>query len=249
MEYSESELLIPALKILKEKNRPVTTSELIEILASRLKPTGKDTELLTGRHDTHFSQKVRNLKSHDTLERKGVAEYKDGSWIITEKGVQYLGENEPILKYLKDQNFSNKEVEKEIKNDFQGIIIEEVAINETLISEGKSSIRSRIYRQRSKILRTAKLQEIKTNNNGIVACIACSFNFDDFYGTIGKDYIEIHHLSPVHEMDLTGERFQLNRALKKVVLVCSNCHRMIHRKKDRIIGIDQLKEMIVRNNN
>nr|WP_242551099.1 HNH endonuclease [Enterococcus hulanensis] len=73
-----------------------------------------------------------------------------------------------------------------------------------------------------------------------LTCKACGFNFEDYYGEVGKDFIEIHHIKPLHsydeEIDITPEY--------DLVPVCSNCHRMIHRKKDNILSIDQLKSIL-----
>ena len=91
MVYSENELIIPALKVL-EGNYPrkTTTTTLIRRLREELDPTGDDLEILSERSDDKFSQKVRNLKSHNTLVKKGFAIYKNGEWEITEKGKNYL---------------------------------------------------------------------------------------------------------------------------------------------------------------
>ncbi len=91
MVYSENELVIPALKVLYD-NRPrkTTTTTLIRRLREELNPTGDDLEILSNRNDDKFSQKVRNLKSHNNLVKKGLANYKNGEWEITEKGINYL---------------------------------------------------------------------------------------------------------------------------------------------------------------
>ena len=62
---SENELTIPALELLKQApDQTLTTSEMQQALDQRLKPQGEDSEILDGRHDSKFSQKVRNLISH-----------------------------------------------------------------------------------------------------------------------------------------------------------------------------------------
>ena len=74
MIYSESELIVPALKILANpihREEGVTTTTLIGELRTKLKPSGHDVEIIDGRSDDYFSQKVRNLKSHNTLEGGG----------------------------------------------------------------------------------------------------------------------------------------------------------------------------------
>ena len=49
-------------------------------LRTIMKPNGNDTLLLKGRSDDLFSQKVRNLKSHNTLEKLNFAKYLNGKY-------------------------------------------------------------------------------------------------------------------------------------------------------------------------
>lgn len=72
-------------------------------------------------------------------------------------------------------------------------------------------------------------------------CQVCGMNFEERYGPIGKDFIEVHHLNPIAQTD--GEH-----ALDPengLVPLCSNCHSMIHRGgKDRLpMKLDQLKAL------
>lgn len=61
--YQEKTIAIEAVKIVEEFGE-ITMSELISELTERMRPTGHDAEILKGRKDTYFSQKVRNLRSH-----------------------------------------------------------------------------------------------------------------------------------------------------------------------------------------
>jgi hypothetical protein len=91
MDYSEPELVIPALRVINEGGRAgVDTSTLIRRLTQKLKPTRHDAEILDSRSDTHFSQKVRNLKCHDTLTSRGLATYSNGIWRITPHGKDFI---------------------------------------------------------------------------------------------------------------------------------------------------------------
>lgn len=63
---SESDLVPVALEIIRQ-HPGIRTSSLISELEQIFQPEGKDAEILDGRNDTKFSQKVRNLKSHDTI--------------------------------------------------------------------------------------------------------------------------------------------------------------------------------------
>lgn len=56
-------------------------------------------------------------------------------------------------------------------------------------------------------------------------CSVCGMNFEETYGSIGKDFIEIHHTTPVSVM---GKDYILNIDTDLYPL-CSNCHSMIHR--------------------
>lgn len=72
---TEKQLVLPALYLMARNNDDgfITTSELISKLTDVMQPTGEDAEILQNRNDTYFSQKVRNLKSHDTLVSKEFA--------------------------------------------------------------------------------------------------------------------------------------------------------------------------------
>jgi 5-methylcytosine-specific restriction protein A len=59
-------------------------------------------------------------------------------------------------------------------------------------------------------------------------CKACGFNFEEKYGSIGQEFIEAHHLTPLKL--LKGKVLTLDPRTDFTVL-CSNCHRMIHRSE------------------
>ena len=75
-------------------------------------------------------------------------------------------------------------------------------------------------------------------------CMACGFDFEKFYGERGKDYIEVHHIVPLATRDQ-----QVNIDPRTdLIVVCSNCHRMIHRRKNDILTLEGLKRIISENN-
>ena len=93
----ERELVIPALRLAAEQPGGfITTSKLIIELEAIFDPTGRDAEILYGRGDTYFSQKVRNLISHrnndSSFIAKGHAEYDEvrQGIRITESGRIFL---------------------------------------------------------------------------------------------------------------------------------------------------------------
>lgn len=65
--FSESEISSVALSVIGA-NPGIRTSELIYEVSCIMRLTGEDLVILKNRNDTKFSQKVRNLKSHDSID-------------------------------------------------------------------------------------------------------------------------------------------------------------------------------------
>ena len=65
-------------------------------------------------------------------------------------------------------------------------------------------------------------------------------NFEEVYGTRGRGYIEIHHINPLSTI---REETKINPSTD-LIPVCANCHRIIHRKKENILSIDEMKELV-----
>jgi 5-methylcytosine-specific restriction protein A len=90
--------------------------------------------------------------------------------------------------------------------------------------EGRYLLRLHAYRERNPGLRRKKIAAAKAQTGGTVACEVCGFDFAQRYGALGQDFIECHHVEPLH---VGGEK---PRSINDLALLCSNCHRMIHRK-------------------
>ena len=71
-------------------------------------------------------------------------------------------------------------------------------------------------------------------------CSACGKNMESIYGSIGRNYIELHHLIPYSEMLPNDTR---TLSAQDFCVLCPDCHRMIH-KLDNSNNIDLLKRMI-----
>ena len=103
--------------------------------------------------------------------------------------------------------------------------------------EGKRLLRQHITRERnSKLVKEAKRQF--KEKHGALYCEVCNFNFEKKYGDIGKDYIEAHHTKFVCSLEENSET-----KVSDLVLVCSCCHRMLHRKRP-LLTIDEIKKLI-----
>ena len=60
------------------------------------------------------------------------------------------------------------------------------------------------------------------------SCKICDFNFEYFYGEIGKGFIHVHHINPISSM---GGEYNIINPKQDLIPVCPNCHSMIHSKK------------------
>jgi len=98
-------------------------------------------------------------------------------------------------------------------------------------NEGGRSLRSHFTIERNyALVRDSKA--LFRRIHGRLFCQVCGFDFLNVYG---EDYIECHHTVPVHKLPSNG-----STNIKDVALLCSNCHRMIHRSKEWM-SVDQLR--------
>jgi len=70
-------------------------------------------------------------------------------------------------------------------------------------------------------------------------CAVCSFNFEQMYGEIGKEYIHVHHIVPISEV---GKEYELN-PVTDLIPICPNCHAMAHKTRPAL-SIKQLKQVV-----
>jgi 5-methylcytosine-specific restriction protein A len=70
--------------------------------------------------------------------------------------------------------------------------------------------------------------------------MACGFDFEEVYGEIGKNFIEVHHVKPLYSKD---EEVEVDPKTDLICL-CPNCHRMVHRYKDKVLSLSELKEIL-----
>ena len=217
--------MVPTLVLLDQApDGRLATTTLIRELRALLKPTGRDIETIANRSDDYFSQKVRNLKSHDALQRHGYAEYEAAirGWRITDKGraeARRQADSINALAAFPLDMTGDRLADMEAGAEF-------VVIDESVITEGQLNRRTVNYRKRSNRLRDAAVEHYTVG--GRIPCASCSFDFDRAYVGIGAGYIQIHHLEPIA---FGGAReLPMSEAIDKVRPLCANCHVMVHRR-------------------
>lgn len=93
--------------------------------------------------------------------------------------------------------------------------------------EGLLQLRSHYRRERSRKLINQKKEQYK-KLNGTLRCEICRLSFEDVYPkSLGENFIEVHHKTPLSQINKV-----VRTTLEDLILVCANCHRMIHRTKD-----------------
>jgi len=231
--YSESDLIVPAVTIIAGHPNGIETSELLKMLRSQLRPSGDDLTILANRTDDKFSQKVRNLKSHETLERKGLATFANGNYYITQSGSKFASDGGEILRALQAQGFTETQKQAALDRNFQAILIE----------EGDRTIVSRSVVRRSSLLKQAAMKHF-ADKNGSIACAGCGFRAEKIYGPNALGLIEIHHTEPLF---LAGRKLRssIDIALKNVVPLCPTCHRVVHRDPLRCMPMQELKSLVL----
>ena len=152
-----------------------------------------------------------------------------GIWKLSEKGIKYA--REIYLKYH-DEDPHIDLIGNIVNNDLDALKDEEDMV------EGNPKERLHTYYERNPKLRKSAIEI-----HGFI-CKACSFDFHKTYGSIGSNFIEVHHLIPISNFI---DEHKVNPGTEMTVL-CSNCHRMIHKKVNgKILSLEELKNIIKKN--
>jgi len=132
---------------------------------------------------------------------------------------------------------------RQIYDNFQNILSNAANLDtiideqeENTFPEGKELYLLHRSKERNKhLIKLAKQRHLQKDDK--LSCQVCSFSFVQHYGEIGHGFIEAHHIYPISE--LTEETIT---RVEDIALVCSNCHRMLHRQRPWIT-LDKLFEM------
>jgi len=166
-----------------------------------------------------------------------LANYKRIDPEFTGKGMTGGGRLEEIVwkEFFYDKQLLNETAEK----------IKKVILNNDLQFIPQESYVSRTEGGRKvyvslKAERNAKLRNEAIKMHG-TSCQVCGFNFEVVYGEWGEGFIEVHHLITFGN-NVIEER-ETNPS-KDLMVLCANCHRMIHRKRGTTLTLEELNEKI-----
>ncbi|TCC90347.1 hypothetical protein EZ428_13805 [Pedobacter frigiditerrae] len=200
-----------------------------------------------GRNIETFEHSLKNARdSFDTHFHENNREgWKDKNG----KPIKLSGLNLEVFNALKgeDENAIWERVKKYSRLDIKAFK-QEIA-NVTAIEESEKDFANarteggvKVYISH-KIERNASLRNDALKIHGY-DCAVCGFNFEKTYGIWGAKWAEVHHLTP---MGNNKKVKRLTDPKVDLVVLCANCHRMIHRKKGLALTVMELKAKIYSN--
>lgn len=185
-----------------------------------------------------LSETLRMLKAFDDVAEPD--KYRNPAGVGTKIGnLQYLDAEDPA-KGLSSVSSTDRKVWEKYKGKPEEVHRLALAIRASInapemqltitdedcaaFPEGHTLYKMHKFRERNGAV--VKAKKLHAAENGELICEVCGFDFEETYGDLGKGFIEAHHIQPLSEYsenDTTTE--------DDLALVCSNCHRMLHRKR------------------
>ncbi len=106
-----------------------------------------------------------------------------------------------------------------------------------LAKEGEKRWHLHLVIERNRKNVESKKSHVK-KEKGTLDCETCGFNFAQFYGDLGADFCEVHHNMPLSELDIA-----FIPKLEDLAILCSNCHRIIH-KTNPLMTVEDFRQRL-----
>lgn len=153
----------------------------------------------------------------------------DGQIESTTSHLDQVKNEQNLVQDSQNSATTDKELEKNVDLD-----VEAEQVEDGYGIEGKL-----INYYGNRFERNSRNRKLAIKKHGL-NCFGCGFNFEDRYGERGKGFIEVHHIYPLNTLE---EAKEINPETDLVPL-CANCHRMVHRRKDDILDLQSLKNLL-----
>lgn len=199
-----------------------------------LRLSDRDLEVM-GRNELRWRNRLAFVRHHLVLEGYVSDRIRD-DWRITEEGCTYAAALAKRAASEGEGSFVRiGQAANIITAAGAPMLNDEAAVNKETVGEEGTPRRS----WTAKYERDPELRRAAIRAHG-TCCMGCGFSFADAYGEWGVGFIEVHHLNPVSAL---GGASQV-RADKDLVVLCSNCHSVVHRRKNQPLSMQELKSII-----
>jgi predicted HNH restriction endonuclease len=185
--------------------------------------------------DLIFVKEGPNIVARGTVtgpyQFNGASQLLDGSW-QHEIPVVWDETFAPVCITLGAEQFAVKELTKvDVDRVMKARPTDPVEDSELMdvAWEGAKSLRLIQHRHRGSRFREAKIAHFRREHRGRLFCEVkgCGFDFEKAYAGRGGGYAHVHHTRPLATFR-ESERIHLD----ELVVVCANCHSMIHRYRE-----------------
>lgn len=203
--------------------------------AGLMKFTPYDLQTRRSRNELNWRNDLAYIRDH--LVRDGhVSSAQWNSWTLTEMGKAYFASLAARLSSQRQfQHFNPDTIAAITELALDQQLSDENALSgETALIEGQQTQRWTNIYERNSQLRAAAIRV-----HGVV-CMGCGFSFESTYGAIGSGFIEVHHIKPISSL---GGSASVDPTTDLVVL-CSNCHSIVHRKRPSPLSLDALRNLV-----
>lgn len=216
---TENEIAIKAIEVIS-MNPGINTSELMVMLDDLFVLHPDDEKILSGRNDTYFSQKVRNLVSHyegnyfGEHTEKGPKKSRAFTWTLNSKGRMLVKEkyHNNMDDFVIDE-LDNVRIQNARTYNPQDLTNAEDRKPETVNVKSKAKYKTDPRITKSYIHNIDYICEF--NNNHITFSSKRT----------KRNYVEGHHLVPMKAQK--DYKFNIDRS-ENVVSLCPVCHKQVH---------------------
>ncbi len=209
---------------LNSKNEEPGNSKVIELSRLLNQLSNADYKLDSFRNPEGVAMKLQNLRFFDPNRNGGLpAGSKLDEQVLNEfynDRQRLIDISSLIIKSLNGTSLVIPDIEDDIE-----------------VKEGKRIQRLHFAIERNKKIVSKKKASVLERERTL-RCEVCEFDFKSFYGTMGGNFIECHHRIPLHRL----QPGSITR-LSDLALVCSNCHRMLHRGDH--LSVEDLKMIVI----
>ena len=174
----------------------------------------------------HYAQEI-DLKAPVSCTSKTLIRgYEKGHILGLYYNFSALPEDNTLLSDIQEMLRKYNDLLNLLRDINQGISVDAMQLsNEYEFPEGRRKQRLHFNCERNKRL-VDSAKNLYAQKCKDFCCEICGFSFAKKYGELGKNYIEAHHIKPLSELDETT-----HTKISDLLMVCSNCHAMLHRKR------------------